>query len=45
MRMAPAAAKLLARELGKDQVWVDTQVESFLGLAAQYCLEKVAASA
>jgi glycerol-3-phosphate dehydrogenase len=45
MRMAPAAAKLLARELGKDQAWVDAQVESFLGLAKQYHLEKVAAQA
>ena len=45
MRMAPAAAKLLARELGKDQAWVDRQVESFLGLAAQYHLERVAVTA
>jgi glycerol-3-phosphate dehydrogenase len=36
IRMAPVAAKLLARELGKDGAWVDTQVQSFCGLAAQY---------
>jgi glycerol-3-phosphate dehydrogenase len=36
IRMAPAAAKLLARELGKDGAWADTQVQSFRALAAQY---------
>ncbi|MGB0013492.1 MAG: glycerol-3-phosphate dehydrogenase/oxidase [Candidatus Sulfotelmatobacter sp.] len=36
IRMAPAAAKLLARELGKDGAWTDTQVQTFRGLAAQY---------
>lgn len=36
VRMAPIAAKLLARELGKDQTWADAQVESFRTLAAQY---------
>jgi glycerol-3-phosphate dehydrogenase len=34
--MAPAAAKLLARELGCDSAWADNQVETFLALAAQY---------
>jgi len=38
MRMAPAAAKLLARELGKDQSWAEAQVESFSELAAHYRL-------
>jgi glycerol-3-phosphate dehydrogenase len=33
---APAVARLLARELGKDSSWVDTQVQSFRALAAQY---------
>lgn len=36
IRMAPAAAKLLARELGKDGAWADTQVQTFRSLAAQY---------
>ncbi len=35
-RMAPAAAQLLARELGRDQTWADAEVSSFLRLAAQY---------
>jgi glycerol-3-phosphate dehydrogenase len=36
VRMAPAAARLLARELGRDQAWVDGQVAAFLELAGQY---------
>ena len=35
-RMAPAAAALLARELGKSREWVEEQVATFLQLAAQY---------
>lgn len=38
MRMAPAAAQLLARELGKDESWAQAQVRSFCVLAAQYHL-------
>lgn len=38
MRMAPAAAKLLARELGKDQSWAEAQVKLFCDLAAHYRL-------
>jgi glycerol-3-phosphate dehydrogenase len=38
--MASVVASLLARELGKDQAWADTQVERFIALAAQYRLEK-----
>ncbi|HTD95847.1 MAG TPA: hypothetical protein VK627_02930, partial [Edaphobacter sp.] len=34
--IAPAAAELLATELGKDSAWAQTQVEAFLTLAAQY---------
>ncbi|MEI6070173.1 MAG: glycerol-3-phosphate dehydrogenase/oxidase [Verrucomicrobiae bacterium] len=33
---APAAAKLLARELGRDMAWADSQVEKFLALAKGY---------
>jgi glycerol-3-phosphate dehydrogenase len=40
IRIAPAAAKLLARELGRDQSWADTQVKSFCRLAAQYHPDK-----
>jgi glycerol-3-phosphate dehydrogenase len=35
-RMAPAAATLLGRELGKDRAWAEEQVATFLKLAAQY---------
>jgi glycerol-3-phosphate dehydrogenase len=34
--IAPAAAMLLARELGRDEAWVKKQVEVFSALAAQY---------
>jgi glycerol-3-phosphate dehydrogenase len=36
IRMAPRAAAILARELGRDQAWVEGQVVTFLELAAQY---------
>ncbi len=35
-RMAPEAATLLARELGRDAPWAAAQVATFLRLAAQY---------
>ena len=35
-RMAPPAAALLAKELGKDPGWAEEQVATFLQLAAQY---------
>lgn len=38
LRMAPTAAELLARELGKDQAWAQTQLQSFREIAAQYIL-------
>jgi glycerol-3-phosphate dehydrogenase len=34
--MAPAVARLLANELGRDQAWVDAQVTEFRQLAEQY---------
>ena len=34
--MAPEAARILATELQKDQVWVSQQVAGFKALAAQY---------
>ncbi len=36
MAMASPVAKLLAAELGRDQAWVDAQVEDFTTLAQQY---------
>jgi glycerol-3-phosphate dehydrogenase len=35
-RMAPTAARLMARELGRDTRWADEQVAAFRQLAAQY---------
>jgi glycerol-3-phosphate dehydrogenase len=34
--MAPECARLLARELGRDEVWIAEQVETFRALAEQY---------
>jgi glycerol-3-phosphate dehydrogenase len=42
IRMAPAVAALMARELDRDQLWIDAEVKKFQALAAQYDLEKVA---
>jgi glycerol-3-phosphate dehydrogenase len=36
MAMAPAAARLLAAELGYGDGWVQTQVNDFMKLAEQY---------
>lgn len=36
MEAAPDAARLLARELGKDEAWVDEQVRAYRKLAAGY---------
>jgi glycerol-3-phosphate dehydrogenase len=44
-RMAPAAARLLARELGRDEAWASAQVAAFLELAAQYNVARAGASA
>jgi glycerol-3-phosphate dehydrogenase len=38
MAMAPEVARLLARELGKDEAWVEVEVLRFNELAAQYML-------
>ena len=40
--VAPAVAALLARELGHDQAWIDTQVAEFQALARQYMPATVA---
>jgi glycerol-3-phosphate dehydrogenase len=34
--MAPETARLLARELGRDQTWQTEQVEAFLSVAEGY---------
>jgi glycerol-3-phosphate dehydrogenase len=41
--MAPEAARLLAKELGKDDAWVRVELSRFNELAKQYMLEKIAA--
>jgi glycerol-3-phosphate dehydrogenase len=38
VRMAPAAAALVARELGKDDAWTRSEVDRFARLARQYQL-------
>ncbi len=42
LRMAPAVAALMARELGQDSAWIDRQLEDFRQLAAQYTLDRTA---
>lgn len=44
IRMAPAVAALLARELNRDESWIEAEIGRFRELAAQYALEKVAVS-
>ncbi len=38
IRLAPAVANLMARELGKDQAWQESQSEQFTSLAQGYLL-------
>jgi glycerol-3-phosphate dehydrogenase len=38
IRMAPAVADIMARELGKDQVWKESQIEQYTSLAYGYLL-------
>ncbi|MOA68433.1 hypothetical protein D3C78_1960560 [compost metagenome] len=38
LTLAPAVAKLMATELGKDDQWINTQVEEFTALVKQYLL-------
>jgi glycerol-3-phosphate dehydrogenase len=42
VRMAPSVVSLLARELGRNRVWADDEVQRFNVLAAQYALQKTA---
>lgn len=39
MAAAPKAAAVMARELGRDQAWIDAQVESFTKMAKNYIFE------
>lgn len=36
-KAAPAVAKIMAAELGRDQAWVDAQIEEFGKIADNYC--------
>lgn len=38
MRIAQPVAEIMAREMGKDAKWIDTEVSAFKKLAAQYTL-------
>jgi len=40
MAAAPKAAAVMARELGRDQAWIDEQVKSFTDLAKNYIFEQ-----
>jgi hypothetical protein len=40
--MAPPVALPLARELGRDRAWADSEVQRFTVLAVQYALQKTA---
>jgi glycerol-3-phosphate dehydrogenase len=42
LRMAPAVADLLARELGRDAAWKQTQLDEFARLAHGYLIEPAA---
>ena len=37
--VAPKVARIVAKELGYDQAWIDGQVKEFTGLAGRYSLE------
>ena len=39
MAAAPKVAETLARELGRDQAWIDAQVKSFCDVAKNYIFE------
>ena len=38
VEMAPVVARLLAKELGRDEAWVEGQVEAYGELAGGYVL-------
>lgn len=40
MAAAPKAAAVMARELGRDQAWIDEQVKNFTDLAKNYIFEQ-----
>ena len=39
LMLAPAVAKVMAKELGKDEKWVNAQIETFTELVGQYLLQ------
>ena len=38
LKVAPLVAKLMAKELGKDKAWEETQVKAFKTLAKNYTI-------
>lgn len=40
MKIAPEVAAIMARELNRDQVWVEEQVSAFSGVAGNFVLNK-----
>ncbi len=39
LEVAPEVARIVAKELGHDQTWIDRQVQSFTELAQRYILK------
>jgi glycerol-3-phosphate dehydrogenase len=40
IRIAPVIARIMATELGKDEQWVQEQIDTYTTLAHQYILKK-----
>jgi len=36
--MAPLVASLMAKELGRDKAWEETQVKEYTEMADSYCI-------
>ena len=41
MKAAPLVAEVMAKELGKDQAWIDEEVKEFTELAENYIAAKI----
>jgi glycerol-3-phosphate dehydrogenase len=39
LEAAPAVARLMAQEMGRDEAWIEAQVEDYRSLAEGYLLE------
>ena len=41
IKAAPLVAEVMAKELGKDQAWIDEEVKEFIELAGKYIAAKI----